>query len=124
DVTSTGLNDITPTDDGGLRVGALVSNSGLAADPRIRRDYAVLSRALVSGASGQLRNKATTGGNLLQRTRCGYFYDTAMPCNKRSPGAGCAALGEGATTRQLGIISTSDACIATHLSDMAVALRV
>lgn len=124
DVTSTGLNDITPTDDGGLRVGALVSNSGLAADPRIRRDYAVLSRALVSGASGQLRNKATTGGNLLQRTRCGYFYDTAMPCNKRSPGAGCAALGEGATTRQLGIIGTSDACIATHPSDMAVALRV
>ncbi|MGE6605621.1 FAD binding domain-containing protein [Halomonas sp. NPDC076908] len=124
DVTGTGLNDITPTDDGGLRVGALVSNSGLAADSRIRRNYAVLSRALVSGASGQLRNKATTGGNLLQRTRCPYFYDTGMPCNKRSPGAGCAALGEGATSRQLGIIGTSDACIATHPSDMAVALRV
>ncbi|HDZ47821.1 hypothetical protein LCGC14_0106790 [marine sediment metagenome] len=123
DVTGTGLNDITPTIEGGLRVGALVSNSGLAADPRIRRDYAVLSRSLVSGASGQLRNKATTGGNLLQRTRCAYFYDTAMPCNKRSPGAGCAALGKGATSRQLGIIGTSDACIATHPSDMAVALR-
>ncbi|MGO1870461.1 MULTISPECIES: FAD binding domain-containing protein [Halomonas] len=124
DVTGTGLNDITPTSGGGLRVGAMVRNSGLAADPRIRRDYGVLSRALVSGASGQLRNKATTGGNLLQRTRCPYFYDTAMPCNKRAPGAGCAALGDGATSRQLGIIGTSDRCVATHPSDMAVALRV
>ena len=124
DVGGTGLDDITPTDEGGLRIGALVSNAALSADTRIRKDYAVLSRALVSGASGQLRNKATTGGNLLQRTRCGYFYDTGMPCNKRSPGAGCAALSEGATTRQLGIIGTSDACIATHPSDMAVALRV
>lgn len=124
DVTRTGLNAITPTRSGGLRVGALVSNSALAADPRIRRDYAVLSRALVSGASGQLRNKATTGGNLLQRTRCPYFYDTGMPCNKRSPGAGCAALGEGANSRGLGVIGTSAACIATHPSDMAVALRV
>lgn len=124
DVTGTGLSDITPTSGGGLRVGAMVRNSGLAADPRIRRDYGVLSRALVSGASGQLRNKATTGGNLLQRTRCPYFYDTAMPCNKRAPSAGCAALGDGATSRQLGIIGTSDRCIATHPSDMAVALRV
>ena len=124
DVGGTGLDDITPTDEGGLRIGALVSNAALSADTRVRKDYAVLSRALVSGASGQLRNKATTGGNLLQRTRCGYFYDTGMPCNKRSPGAGCAALSEGATTRQLGIIGTSDACIATHPSDMAVALRV
>lgn len=124
DVGGTGLDDITPTDEGGLRIGALVSNAALSADTRIRKDYAVMSRALVSGASGQLRNKATTGGNLLQRTRCGYFYDTGMPCNKRSPGAGCAALSEGATTRQLGIIGTSDACIATHPSDMAVALRV
>lgn len=124
DVTRTGLNAITPTRSGGLRVGALVSNSALAADPRIRRDYAVLSRALVSGASGQLRNKATTGGNLLQRTRCPYFYDTGMPCNKRSPGAGCAALGTGANSRGLGVIGTSEACIATHPSDMAVALRV
>lgn len=124
DVGGTGLDDITPTEEGGLRIGALVSNAALSADARIRKDYAVLSRALVSGASGQLRNKATTGGNLLQRTRCPYFYDTGMPCNKRSPGAGCAALGEGATTRQLGVIGTSDACIATHPSDMAVALRV
>ncbi|WP_279384708.1 FAD binding domain-containing protein [Vreelandella lionensis] len=91
----TGLNDITATEEGGLRVGAMVSNSTLAADPRVRKAYGVLSRALVAGASGQLRNKATTGGNLLQRTRCPYFYDTAMPCNKRSPGAGCAALGKG-----------------------------
>ncbi|CEP33863.1 MULTISPECIES: FAD binding domain-containing protein [unclassified Halomonas] len=124
DVSGTGLDDITPTDEGGLRIGALVSNTALSADARIRKDYAVLSRALVSGASGQLRNKATTGGNLLQRTRCPYFYDTGMPCNKRSPGAGCAALGDGATSRQLGVIGTSDACIATHPSDMAVALRV
>ncbi|CAO1669633.1 Xanthine dehydrogenase [Halomonas sp. NYA30] len=124
DVGGTGLDDITPTEEGGLRIGALVSNAALSADTRVRKDYAVLSRALVSGASGQLRNKATTGGNLLQRTRCGYFYDTGMPCNKRTPGAGCAALSEGATTRQLGIIGTSDACIATHPSDMAVALRV
>ena len=124
DVGGTGLDEITPTDEGGLRIGALVSNAALSADTRIRKDYAVLSRALVSGASGQLRNKATTGGNLLQRTRCGYFYDTGMPCNKRSPGAGCAALSKGAATRQLGIIGTSDACIATHPSDMAVALCV
>lgn len=123
DVTGTGLNEISPTDGGGLRIGALVSNSALAADPRVRRDYAVLTRALVAGASGQLRNKATTGGNLLQRTRCPYFYDTGMPCNKRAPGTGCAALGKGAVTRQLGVIGTSDACIATHPSDMAVALR-
>lgn len=123
DVTHTDLNDITPTRDGGLRIGATVRNNTLAADARIRRDYSVLTRALVSGASGQLRNKATTGGNLLQRTRCPYFYDTGMPCNKRKPGAGCAALGDGAVTRQLGVIGTSDACIATHPSDMAVALR-
>lgn len=123
DVTHTDLNDITPTRDGGLRIGAMVRNNALAADARIRRDYSMLTRALVSGASGQLRNKATTGGNLLQRTRCPYFYDTGMPCNKRKPGAGCAALGDGAVTRQLGVIGTSDACIATHPSDMAVALR-
>lgn len=123
DVTNTDLNDIAPTREGGLRIGAMVRNNALAADTRIRRDYSVLSRALVSGASGQLRNKATTGGNLLQRTRCPYFYDTGMPCNKRKPGAGCAALGDGAVTRQLGVIGTSDKCIATHPSDMAVALR-
>ncbi|RAH99899.1 molybdopterin dehydrogenase [Acuticoccus sediminis] len=123
DVSGTGLDEITETEDGGLRIGALVKNTALAADQRVRRDYAVLTRALVAGASGQLRNKATTAGNLLQRTRCPYFYDTAMPCNKRTPGAGCAALSEGAFSRQLGIIGTSEACIATHPSDMAVALR-
>ncbi|EPX75579.1 FAD binding domain-containing protein [Salipiger mucosus] len=123
DVNGLGLDEITETDEGGLRIGALVRNTDLAADERIRRDYPVLTRALVAGASGQLRNKATTGGNLLQRTRCPYFYDTAQPCNKRAPGSGCAALSEGAFSRQLGVIGTSDACIATHPSDMAVGMR-
>ncbi|MBS9478381.1 FAD binding domain-containing protein [Ancylobacter radicis] len=122
DVNGLGLDEITPTEDGGLRVGALVSNTRLAADMRIRCDYALLARALLSGASGQLRNKATTAGNLLQRTRCPYFYDTAQPCNKRQPGSGCSAIG--GVSRQLGVIGTSEACIATHPSDMAVALRV
>ncbi len=122
DVNGLDLDTITPTSDGGLRVGALVSNTDLAADARVRRDYAVLSRALLAGASGQLRNKATTAGNLLQRTRCPYFYDTNQACNKRQPGSGCAALG--GVTRQLGIIGTSEACIATHPGDMPVALRV
>lgn len=123
DLGDSGLDTIEETSDGGLRIGAMVSNTDLAADPRVRRNYAVLTRALVAGASGQLRNKASTAGNLLQRTRCPYFYDTAMPCNKRSPGAGCAALSEGAFSRQLGIVGTSDSCIATHPSDMAVAMR-
>ncbi|GBQ27821.1 xanthine dehydrogenase family protein subunit M [Gluconacetobacter azotocaptans] len=122
DVGRTGLDKIDPTPDGGLRIGALVTNTDLAADRRIRRDYGVLSRALVAGASGQLRNKATTAGNLLQRTRCPYFYDTNQPCNKRQPGTGCAGIG--GVSRQLGVIGTSDACIATHPSDMAVAMRV
>ena len=122
DVNGTGLDTIEETDDGGLRIGALVRNTDLAAHPRVRRDYAVLTRALVAGASGQLRNKATTAGNLLQRTRCPYFYDTNMPCNKRKPGSGCAAI-EG-FSRQLGIVGTSHACIATHPSDMAVAMRL
>jgi xanthine dehydrogenase YagS FAD-binding subunit len=87
----------------------------------VRKNYAVLSRALVAGASGQLRNKATTAGNLLQRTRCPYFYDTTQPCNKRTPGAGCAAIG--GFNRNLAILGTSDQCIATHPSDMAVAMR-
>jgi len=104
-----------------LRIGALVRNTDLAADERVRRDYALLSRALLAGASGQLRNKATTAGNLLQRTRCAYFYDTNQPCNKRQPGSGCSALG--GVSRQLGVIGVSDACIATHPSDMAVAMR-
>ncbi|MGW8279974.1 FAD binding domain-containing protein [Sphingomonas aurantiaca] len=122
DVNGLGLDKITPTADGGLRVGALVRNTDLAADTRVRKDYGVLSRALVSGASGQLRNKATTAGNLLQRTRCPYFYDTTKPCNKRQPGSGCAAIG--GFNRNLAIMGTSEACIATHPSDMAVAMRV
>lgn len=121
DVNGLGLDTIEDTADGGLRIGALVRNTDLAAHQRVRRDYAVLTRALVAGASGQLRNKATTAGNLLQRTRCPYFYDTNMPCNKRNPGSGCAALD--GFSRQLGIIGTSDQCIATHPSDMAVAMR-
>jgi xanthine dehydrogenase YagS FAD-binding subunit len=122
DVNGLGLDRIEETGDGGLRIGALVRNTDLAADKRVRKDYAVLSRALLAGASGQLRNRATTAGNLLQRTRCPYFYDTNQPCNKRRPGTGCAAL-EG-FSRHHAIVGTSDACIATHPSDMAVAMRV
>ena len=122
DVNRLALDRIEPTAEGGLRVGALVRNTDLAADPRVRRDYAVLSRALLAGASGQLRNKATTAGNLLQRTRCPYFYDTNQPCNKRQPGSGCSALG--GVSRQHAVIGASEACIATHPSDMAVAMRV
>ncbi|MFL6634622.1 MAG: FAD binding domain-containing protein [Massilia sp.] len=122
DVNGLGLDRIEPTADGGLRVGALVRNTDLAADARVRRDYAVLSRALLAGASAQLRNKATTAGNLLQRTRCPYFYDTNMACNKRKPGSGCAAIG--GFTRQLAIVGHSEACIATHPSDMAVAMQL
>ncbi|MBM3928168.1 MAG: xanthine dehydrogenase family protein subunit M [Sphingomonadales bacterium] len=106
----------------GVRIGALVSNTAVAADARIRKDYGVLARAILAGASGQLRNKATTAGNLLQRTRCPYFYDTNQACNKRKPGSGCAAIG--GYSRQLGVIGTSDHCIATYPGDMAVALRV
>src|ERR671920_401646 len=119
DVNGLKLDTIEPTPEGGLRIGALLRNTDLAADARVRRDYAVLSRALLAGASGQLRNKATTAGNLLQRTRCPYFYDTAMPCNKRTPGAGCGAL-EG-FNRNHAVLGTSDACIATNPSDMCVA---
>lgn len=122
DVNSLKLDRIEPTREGGLRIGALVRNTDLAADKRVRKDYAVLSRALLAGASGQLRNKATTAGNLLQRTRCPYFYDTNMPCNKRQPGAGCSAVG--GFTRSHAVLGTSEACIATHPSDMAVAMRV
>ena len=121
DVNGLAFDKIEPTSDGGLRIGALVRNTTLAADARIRRDYGLLSRALLAGASGQLRNKATTAGNLLKRTRCPYFYDTNQPCNKRSPGSGCAAIG--GVTRQHAVIGTSDACIATHPSDMAIAMR-
>jgi len=122
DVNELRLNHIESTPDGGVRIGALVRNTDLAADLRIRRDYGVLTRALVAGASGQLRNMATTGGNLLQRTRCPYFYDGNQPCNKRSPGSGCGAID--GFSRQHAIIGVSEACIATHPSDMAVAMRV
>ena len=121
DVNGLKLDTIEPSPEGGLRIGALVRNTDLAANERVRRDYGVLSRALLAGASGQLRNRATTAGNLLQRTRCPYFYDTAQPCNKRQPGSGCSALD--GFSRQLGIIGVSDACIATNPSDMAVAMR-
>ena len=121
DVNGLALDKIEPTPEGGLRIGALVRNTDLASDARVRRDYALLSQALLAGASGQLRNKATTAGNLLQRTRCPYFYDTNQPCNKRLPGSGCAAL-EG-FSRQLAVVGTSESCIASHPSDMAVAMR-
>ena len=122
DVNGLALDKITRTEDGGLRIGAMVRNTDLAAAPQVRQDYAVLSKALLAGASGQLRNKATTAGNLLQRTRCAYFYDTHQPCNKRRPGAGCPAMG--GASRQQAIIGVSVACIASHPSDMAVAMQV
>ena len=121
DITRLPLNGVTPRDEGGVSIGALVPNSDLAADRHIIADYEVLSRALLAGASGQLRNKASTGGNLLQRTRCYYFYDTATPCNKREPGSGCSAIG--GVNRILAVLGTSEKCIATHPSDMAVAMR-
>jgi len=121
DVNGLALDKIESTPEGGLRIGALVRNTDLAADPRVRRDYGLLSRALLAGASGQLRNRATTAGNLLQRTRCPYFYDTDQPCNKRQPGSGCSAIG--GFSRQHAVMGVSDACIATHPSDMVVALR-
>jgi xanthine dehydrogenase YagS FAD-binding subunit len=121
DINRLPLSKIEDTSEGGLRIGALVRNSDLAADARVRARYSVLSRALLSGASGQLRNKATTSGNLLQRTRCYYFYDTAMPCNKRQPGSGCAALD--GFNRIHAILGGSNACIAVYPSDMAVAMR-
>jgi xanthine dehydrogenase YagS FAD-binding subunit len=122
DINHIGLETIEDTPEGGLRIGALVRNSDLAADSRVRMRYEVVSRALLSGASAQLRNKATTGGNLLQRTRCYYFYDTTKPCNKRKPGTGCAALG--GFNRVHAILGVSDHCIASHPSDMAVAMLV
>lgn len=121
DISRLDLATIEDADDGGLLIGALVPNSDLAADPRVIAKYEVLSRALLAGASGQLRNKASTGGNLLQRTRCYYFYDLASRCNKRSPGSGCDAIG--GINRILAVLGTSDHCIATHPSDMAVAMR-
>jgi len=120
DVGRLPLTQIDPTSDGGLRVGAVVSNSDAASDRRVRTLYPVLTHALIAGASAQLRNKATIGGNLMQRTRCAYFYDAAKPCNKRDPGAGCSALGGDA--RANAILGASEHCVATHPSDMAVAL--
>ena len=122
DVNHLGLDKVESTPEGGLRLGALVRNTDLATHVDVRRDYGVLSRALLAGASGQLRNMATTAGNLLQRTRCPYFYDTNQPCNKREPGSGCSAIG--GFSRHHAVIGGSEACIATHPSDMAVALRV
>jgi len=122
DVNHLALKKIEATPEGGLRIGALVTNTDLASDARVRKDYGVLSRAILAGASAQLRNKATTAGNLLQRTRCSYFYDTNMPCNKRVPGSGCSAIG--GYTRQLAVIGVSDSCIATYPGDMAVAMRL
>ncbi len=114
------LADVETLSDGGLKIGAMVRNSDLAHHPAVLRDYPVLSQALLSGASAQLRNKATTSGNLLQRTRCVYFRDTAMPCNKREPGSGCGAIN--GFNRMMAILGTSEHCIATNPSDMNVAL--
>src|SRR5712671_5249619 len=120
DIASLPFAEIEETAEGGLRVGTRVTNSALAADMSVRRRYPLLSQAILAGASGQLRNKATTGGNLLQRTRCPYFYDTTKPCNKREPGSGCAALA--GLNRMNAVLGVSDNCIAAHPSDMAVAM--
>jgi xanthine dehydrogenase YagS FAD-binding subunit len=122
DISRLPLKEIEELPGGGLRIGAQAANSDVAGDQRVRTHYPVLSQALIAGASGQLRNKASIGGNLLQRTRCPYFYDTAADCNKREPGAGCAAIG--GFNRVHAILGASDACIATHPSDMAVAMTV
>ena len=122
DITRLELEQVEKTADGGLRIGTLVSNSDLAAHPDVIANYPVLSRAILAGATGQLRNRATTGGNFLQRTRCYYFYQTDSACNKREPGTGCPAInGE---NRTLAVLGTSDSCIAQHPSDMAVAMRL
>ncbi len=127
DVSRLPLDEVTelPGDageQGGVRIGATVRNSDLAAHPLIRARYPVLSKALLAGASGQLRNLATTGGNLLQRTRCVYFQDVTTPCNKREPGSGCSAIGAGAYTRYHAILGASEHCVAVHPSDMGVAM--
>src|SRR6266513_468053 len=120
DINRLPLDKIEAMPDGGLKIGATVRNSDLAHHPTVQRDYAVLSQAILAGASAQLRNMATTAGNLLQRTRCMYFRDTAMPCNKREPGTGCAAID--GHNRNLAILGTSEHCIATNPSDMCVAM--
>jgi xanthine dehydrogenase YagS FAD-binding subunit len=120
DISRLPLKTVEETKDGGVRIGALVPNSDLAWHPLIEQRYPLLSSAILAGASAQLRNMASTGGNLLQRTRCYYFYDTATPCNKREPGSGCSAIA--GVNRMHAILGTSEACIATHPSDMCVAL--
>lgn len=122
DITGLPLTEIEETDAGGLRIGALVPNSDLAYDERIKKDYPLLSSAILAGASAQLRNMASTGGNLLQRTRCLYFYDASMPCNKREPGTGCGAID--GFNRMNAVLGWSQSCIAVHPSDMCVALAV
>lgn len=122
DLNHAGLGEIEDTEDGGLRIGASVRNTDLAAHPRVRQDYPVLSRAILAGASGQIRNRATAAGNLLQRTRCPYFYDPNLPCNKREPGSGCGALP--GYSRPLAVVGVSEHCIAQYPGDMAVALAV
>lgn len=122
DINRAGMDAIESTGDGGLRIGALVRNSDLAADARVIAGYPVLARAILAGASGQIRNRATTAGNLMQRTRCPYFYDTALACNKREPGSGCSA--QDGHSRTLAVIGTSDLCLCQNPGDMAVALRV
>ncbi len=120
DITRLPLNRIEDLPDGGLRIGALATNADTAYDPRVQGRFPLLASAILAGASGQLRNAATTGGNLLQRTRCFYFYDVATPCNKREPGTGCPAIG--GVNRIHAIQGASDSCIATHPSDMCVAM--
>jgi len=120
DINRLPLSTVEAAPDGGLKIGATVRNSDLAHHPRVQQDYAVLSQAILAGASAQLRNMATTAGNLLQRTRCAYFRDTAMPCNKREPGTGCPAIA--GSNRTLAILGTSESCIATNPSDMNVAM--
>ncbi len=121
DISRLPLTGIEETAEGGLRIGALTDNTALAAHPAVRGRYPVLAEAILAGASGQLRNKASTGGNFMQRTRCGYFYDVARPCNKRQPGSGCGAVG--GHNRIHAILGASEHCIATHPSDMAVAMQ-
>src|SRR3954465_10138190 len=120
DITALPLTEVSTLPNGALRVGAMVRNSDLAHNEDVRRRYPMLSQALLAGAAGQLRNMATTGGNLLQRTRCPYFRDTAMPCNKREPGTGCSAIR--GINRTEAVLGTSEHCIATYPGDLAVAL--
>ncbi len=122
DINRIGFSEISDTDEGGLRIGALATNTATAVHPRVRQDYPVLARAILAGATQQLRNKATTGGNLCQRTRCYYFTKTDQPCNKRNPGSGCGAIA--GISRLHAVLGTSEACIATYPGDMAVALSV